>query len=288
VARRRDLGGRAVAITGGARGIGKATAEALIARGARIAIGDLDHDLAVQTADALPGEAAGFQLDVTDSESFASFLDTAEAEVGPLYALVNNAGIMPIGPFGSEDDATTRLMLEVNLMGVINGTKLAIDRLVTRGEGHIVNIASQAGKIGIPGAATYCASKHAVVGLSESVRQELRKTGVEVSCVMPAAVNTELIAGLNPSKMALLVSKQLEPEDVARQIVRTLERPRFEVYVPPRAKATFRIFAIAPRRLTEALGRALGSEKVLFDYDRTARAAYTERISGNAGDRAVR
>jgi short-subunit dehydrogenase len=277
-----------VAITGAARGIGKATAGALVARGARIAIGDLDHDLAVQTADALPGKAAGLHLDVTDRASFASFLDAVEEEVGPLYALVNNAGIMPIGSFGSEEDAITRLLLDVNLMGVINGTKLAIERLVPRGEGHIVNIASQAGKVGIPGAATYCASKHAVVGLSESVRQELRRTGIEVSCVMPAAVNTELIAGLNPSKMALLVSKQLEPEDVARQIVRALERPRFEVYVPPRAKTTFRLFAIAPRRLTEALGRALGSEKVLFDYDHAARAAYTERISGDAGDRVVR
>jgi NAD(P)-dependent dehydrogenase (short-subunit alcohol dehydrogenase family) len=281
MARPRDLSGRVVAITGGARGIGRATATLLADRGARIGIGDLDETLAREVATGLGERSVGLRLDVTDRASFEAFLDAAEAELGPLYALINNAGIMPIGAFGSEEDATTRLMLDVNLMGVIHGTKLAIGRLVPRGEGHIVNVASQAGKVGIPGAATYCASKHAVVGLSEAVRQELRKTGVEVSCVMPAAVNTELIAGLNPSRLALLVSKQLEPRDVAREIERTLRRPQFEVYVPPRAKVTFALTALTPRRLREALGRALGSERVLFDYDRAGRAAYLERISGD-------
>jgi NAD(P)-dependent dehydrogenase (short-subunit alcohol dehydrogenase family) len=281
--RRRDLSGRVIAITGGARGIGKATAEALAARGARVAIGDLDEGLARQTAAGLGGGAIGLRLDVTDPNVFASFLDAVEQDLGPLYCLVNNAGIMPTGAFVSEAEATTRAILEVNLMGVVHGSRLAMERLVPRGEGHLVNIASQAGKAGFPGAASYCASKHAVVGLSEAIRQELHKTGVEVSCVMPAAVNTELTAGLNPSRLALMISKALEPEDVAAQIVRALRRPRFEVYVPPRAKITFAILGLAPRRLTEAFGRALGMQTVLFDYDEAGRAAYIERISGPAG-----
>ena len=110
--------------------------------------------------------------------------------------LINNAGIMPLGPFAEEDDATARRMIDINVHGVIFGTKLAIPGMRQRGSGHIVNIASQAGKAGIPGGATYCATKHAVVGLSEAVRAELRDTGVEVSVVMPAVVDTELGSGL--------------------------------------------------------------------------------------------
>ena len=103
---------------------------------------------------------------------------------------------MPIGPFTGEDDATARRMIDINLHGVIYGMKLVLPGMRERGRGHVVNLASQAGKAGLPGGATYCATKHAVIGLSEAVRAELRDTEIEVSVVMPAVVNTELGSGL--------------------------------------------------------------------------------------------
>ena len=161
---RRSLAGKVVAITGGARGIGEATARAIVAKGGKVAIGDLDVELAQKTAGVLGGGTIALELDVTRRDSFESFISQVEERLGPLDVLINNAGIMPIGPFVDEDDATARRMIDINLHGVIFGTKLAIPGMVRRGSGHIVNIASQAGKGGFPGGATYCATKHAVVG----------------------------------------------------------------------------------------------------------------------------
>jgi short-subunit dehydrogenase len=189
--------------------------------------------------------------------------------------LINNAGIMPIGPFAEEDDATARRMIDINLHGVIYGTKLAIPPMVQRGTGHIVNIASQAGKAGIPGGATYCATKHAVVGLSEAVRAELRGTGVEVSVVMPAVVNTELGSGL-PDTPGV---KKLEPEEVADEIVSALKFPKFDVWVPRSSAAISTVMQLLPRRGREAIGRLLNVDKVLAEPDKGARAAYEERAA---------
>ena len=173
----KSVAGKVVAITGGARGIGKSTATALVRRGARVAIGDLDLELAEKTATELGGNVVAFALDVTDRDSFAAFLDEAEKELGAVDVLINNAGIMPVGPFGEENDETARPIVDINLHGVIFGTKLALERMVPRGSGHIVNVASQAGKAGLPGGATYCATKHAVVGLSEAVRPRTSTPG---------------------------------------------------------------------------------------------------------------
>ena len=141
--------------------------------------------------------AVALPLDVTERESFAAFLDGAEEQLGPLDVLVNNAGIMQVGRFIDEDDLTARRMVDINLHGVILGTKLALERMIPRDRGHIVNISSQAGKFGAPGGATYSATKHAVVGLTEAVRGELRLMGahVDLSYVMPFVVNTELGSG---------------------------------------------------------------------------------------------
>ena len=154
----RSVGGKVVAITGGARGIGKATAAALVREGAKVAIGDLDKPLAEEAAAELGGETIGLELDVTRRDSFANFLDQVSERLGPLDVLINNAGIMPIGPFTGEDDATARRMIDINLHGVIYGMKLVLPGMRERGRGHVVNLASQAGKAGLPGGATYCAA----------------------------------------------------------------------------------------------------------------------------------
>jgi NADP-dependent 3-hydroxy acid dehydrogenase YdfG len=271
----RPLSGKVVAITGGARGIGKATASALAAKGCRIAIGDLDLELAEKTAAELGGGAIAVQLDVTERDSFAAFLDEAEREVGPIDVLINNAGIMPIGPFAEEDDATARRMIDINLHGVIFGTKLALARMEPRNSGHIVNIASQAGKAGLPGGATYCATKHAVVGLSEAVAAELDGTNVEISVVMPAVVNTELAAGLKDVRGV----KNLEPEEVADAIVEALETNRFEVWVPRSSAAISTVLNLVPRRGRQAIARFMKADQVLAAADPADRTAYEERAA---------
>jgi NADP-dependent 3-hydroxy acid dehydrogenase YdfG len=271
----RSLGGQVVAITGGARGIGRATAAALIAQGARVAIGDIDEPLAEHTAQALGVGTIGLPLDVTDRSSFETFLTAVESRLGPVDVLINNAGIMPVGPFVEESDATAKRMVDINLHGVIYGSKLGLERFLPRGRGHLVNIASVAGKTGVPGGATYCATKHAVVGLSETLRAELRGTNIGVSVVMPVVVNTELGSGLTQSRAI----KIAQPEEVADAIVEALQTGRFDVYVPKSMNATVRLTAMLPRRIAEAIGRALKSDQVLARPDHNGRAAYNDRMA---------
>ncbi len=271
----RSLAGQVVAITGGARGIGRATAAALITQGARVAIGDIEAELAERTAQELGGGTIGLPLDVTDRASFKAFLDEVESRLGPLDVLINNAGIMPIGPFVEESDATATRMIDINLHGVIFGSKLALERFLPRGRGHLVNIASSAGKAGFPGGATYCATKHAVIGLSEAIQAEVRDTAIEVSVVMPVVVNTELGSGLPETRGF----KPVEPEDVANSIVEALQTGRFDVFVPKSIGVLFRVQALTPRRAKEWLARTLKGDQVLAHPDHAARAAYEERMA---------
>ncbi len=273
---RRSLSGKVVAITGGARGIGRATAEALVRKGCRVAIGDIHLDLAEETATTLGGGTVALALDVTDRDSFAAFLDAAERELGPVDVVVNNAGIMPVTPFAEESDDSIRRQLDINVYGVIVGTQLAIERLRPRATGHIVNIASQAGKGGFPGIATYSGTKHAVVGISEAVRQELRGSGVEVACVMPTVVNTELTAGVGQRLI-----KPVEAEDVASEIVDALEAPRFDVWVPRANGVLFKVVANLPRSMREGLGRLMKVDKLMTEVDHGARHAYETRAAAS-------
>jgi NADP-dependent 3-hydroxy acid dehydrogenase YdfG len=270
----RSLAGQVVAITGGARGIGRATAAALISQGARVAIGDIEASLAEKTATELGSGAIGLPLDVTDRASFQTFLQAVESRLGPLDVLINNAGIMPIGPFVEEPDATARRMVDINLHGVIFGSKLALERFLPRGRGHLVNIASSAGKAGFPGGATYCATKHAVVGLSEAIRAEVRDTAIEVSVVMPVVVKTELGSGLPETRGF----KPVEPEDVAGAIVDALQKPRFDVFVPRSIAVIMRAQHVIPRRAMEAIAKVLKGDQVLANPDHLARAAYEARM----------
>jgi short-subunit dehydrogenase len=273
----RILAGQTAAITGAARGIGKATAQALLRQGMKVAIGDVDLATAQQTAKELGPSSVALALDVTDRASFSAFLDKAEEQLGPIDVLVNNAGIMPVGRFIDEDDLTARRMVDINLHGVILGMKLAMERMVPRDRGHIVNISSQAGKFGAPGGATYSATKHAVVGLSEAVRGELRlmKSGVDMSYVMPFVVNTELGGGLGEARGM----KVLQPAEVADAIVEALQTGRVEVWVPKSAKRTSLLGVLLPRRLSEGMARALKADQVLAGADASARRGYELRAS---------
>ena len=276
---RQALGGKVVAITGGARGIGRATAAALVRKGCRVAIGDLDLPLAEQAAAALGGGTLALPLDVTDRSSFAAFLDEAERQLGPLDVVVNNAGIMPVTPFVEESEDSIHRQVDINLHGVITGTQLAIERMGPRHSGQIVNIASQAGKGGLPGIATYAATKHGVVGLSEAVRAELRGSGVEMHCVMPTLVNTELTSGVGQRWV-----KPVEAEDVANEIVDALEVGRYDVWVPKANGAIYKFLTLLPRNAREAIGRLMKVDKLMTEVDHAARDAYEERVAKSRPD----
>jgi short-subunit dehydrogenase len=274
---RRQIAGSVIAVTGGARGIGLATARALAGRGALVAIGDVDGPLALGAARELGG--FGAPLDVSRRESFAAFLGTVSDRLGPLDTLINNAGVLHVGPFLEESDAWTRRQLDVNFHGVALGMKLALPDMVERGSGHVVNVASAAAKAGVPREAVYSASKHAVLGLSDAVRGELRDSGVELSVVLPGLVRTELASGTLDAPRTVV----LTPEDVAEAIVGVLQRPRFEVYVPRAYGAAAAAGAFLPRRAREAALRAMGTERATAGTTKEQRAAYEARVE--AADR---
>jgi len=273
----RSLSGKVAVVTGGARGIGQALARALAREGVVVAIGDLDAGAAEAAAAELGNGSIGLALDVTDRPGFTAFLDEVEERLGPLDIVINNAGIMHVGPLDEEDDASITRQLEINLHGVIHGTREAMRRMKPRHTGHIVNIASLAGRAGGPNLATYCATKHGVIGLSEAVRQELRGSGVEVTVVMPSYAKTELAAGV-PNLRGI---QRVTPEEIAASAVDALKVPRFDVWSPRRMGFVIGVGAMTPRRLREAISRAMNSDG-LKKTDQRERAAYEARAAASA------
>lgn len=271
-----DLRGAAVAITGAARGIGYATARAFRARGARVYICDLDADLVATAAQELG--CVGAALDVRSRESFAAFLAVVDE---PLRVLVNNAGIMPAGPFVDEPDTVTDAIVDVNLNGVLRGTKLVLPGMLEHGAGHIVNVASYLGEVPAAGLATYCASKHAVVGFSEALRDELAGTGVTVTAVLPSAVRTDLVSGVKLGGLLPTV----DPEDIADAIVATCRSRTAIVAVPGWMRSYEAAAALLPDKLLGAVRGRLTRERVLRTLDIRARAGYEERVRRGAGSR---
>src|SRR4051812_28792016 len=271
----KSLNGRVVAITGAARGIGKATAAALVRQGARVGIGDLDVELAQRTAGELGDAVRAYQLDVTDRPSLAAFLDSVERDIGPLDVMINNAGIMPIGPFVEESDASAVRQLDINVHGVLFGMKEALPRMLPRRSGHIVNLASVAGKSGFPHLATYCASKFAVIGATEAVRTEFMDSGIEFTYVMPSLVDTELTSGLKAGRGI----EKAKPEDVADAIVEALQQPRVDVFVPRAVGRITAVMQALPRAARESIGRMLDGDKVMVQADMTERRAYEDRAA---------
>ena len=277
-----NIKGATIAITGAARGIGFATARALLERGARVVIGDRDVALGESAVAKLSnlGPVSGYPLDVADAESFAGFLDKARGDGGGhIDVLINNAGVMPVGPFLDHTEQAIRSAIEVNFYGVINGCRLVLPEMVKRRKGHIVNISSVAGMLAVPGQALYAGTKFAVLGFSTALADEYAPQGIDVSCVMPTFTNTELISGTSTGGAI----KPVEPEDIAAAVVRVLDKPKTAVTVPYSMRFVAAATAFLPPRGRRWLSARTGTARVFLDLDNSARASYEKRAQSATG-----
>jgi NAD(P)-dependent dehydrogenase (short-subunit alcohol dehydrogenase family) len=241
--------------------------------GARVAIGDIDVAAAEAVARQIGGDAFAVALDVADREQFAAFLDAAEERHGPLRIMVNNAGVDWVGPFHQEPDEISRRELDINLYGTILGSKLALARMLPRRAGHLINVSSGVGRLPLPGSATYAATKHGVVGLTESLRLEYRGSGLAFSIVQPSQVETAMLDGQGRPRALPIVT----PDDVAVAVLDAARRRRFEIWVPRSQGASAKLAAILPRRVRDLAFRAVGLPRIAGDLDVQARQAYHER-----------
>lgn len=279
------IAGRAALVTGGARGIGRAIASALAAEGVKVALTDIEGPLAEATAEEIRREApAGARvfacaLDVRDRSAFAQTADRIERELAPIDILVNNAGIMCLGALLDQDAALDERQIDVNLRGVLHGVRAVLPRMLQRGRGHVVNIASVVGKVAPPHAAVYAATKHAVVGLTEGLRHDYEGSGVFFSYVLPSFVQTELISGTG----RLRYPPPVRPEDVASAVISALRYRRVDVYVPRFARLGAILPALLPRDLAESIGRLFRVDRVFRDIEPAAREAYIQRILREEG-----
>lgn len=269
-----SIAGKVVAVTGGANGIGREIAKQFAAAGAHVAIGDYDGAAARATANDIDGILSGFDLDVSDAASFTNFLAAVEAKWGPVDVLVNNAGVMWVGPFDAEPQAATERQLSVNLLGAIHGIKLATPAMVSRGAGHIITIASAASLLPTPGEATYSASKHGIFGYLKAVRAELHRSPVNLSIVMPTVVETALSVGT-----ATGAAKILQPADVAAAVLRIVERPRFQVTLPGYVGPLQAVISVLPMWMRDPIFRSMVPDQVR-SVDRAARTGYDGQFGG--------
>jgi clavulanate-9-aldehyde reductase len=230
-----DLSGKAVAITGASSGIGEATALACAAAGAAVALaarrGDRIDALARSIEDD-GGRAVALPADIADERQARAFVEHAYEQLGRLDVLVNNAGAMLLGPVEGADTAHWRRMVDVNILGLLYCTHAALPVMRQAGGGHIVNVASIAGRRADAGFAVYNLTKFGVVGFSEALRQEALRSGIRVTTIEPGYVETEL-QGHNAEDGAVMSSLErlrdsldpLAPSDIAEAIVYALAQP---------------------------------------------------------------
>lgn len=266
---------RTVFVTGAAAGIGHAIALAMAERGANVVLADIDGAAARSAASRLP-RACAYELDVTDRAAFELALGRAEADVGPIDVLVNNAAVMPLMPFLEVPEATARWVIDVNLLGPIHGMQLALPKMVERGRGHVLNISSVAARWGIPGENVYVATKHALDGLAEVVRAELRGTSVHLTTVyMGPVAGPELSLGMSSRGVIRFSS----PSEIASRVVKAVERPRPEQWIPRSLGWAVKSISLCPRPVRDRLFELAGVTAVATAVDQKLRSQYEMRMA---------
>ena len=230
------LEGRKAVITGASSGIGAATAVALAAEGAAVALGARRKerlDDVAQRIEADGGSAHAFEVDVGDEGAARAFIEGAAEQMGGIDILINNAGVMLLGPIGGADTEEWRRMVDVNLLGLLYCTHTALPLMQQGGGGHIVNLSSVAGRTASLGSGVYNLTKWGVNGFSEALRQEVLHSGIRVTIVEPGFVATELQGqNKNPvvveqlEKMREQVGEALEAEDIAAGILYAVSSPQ--------------------------------------------------------------
>ncbi len=228
-----SLHGRKILITGASSGIGEAAAEAIVREGGAVALGARRKDRLEEIVDGLDGTAIAIEADISDEEQAAKLVEEADERLGGLDALVNNAGVMLLGPLQGADPDEWRTMINVNCLGLLYCTHYALPLIRDGGGGDVVNVSSVAGRTAALGSGVYNMTKWGVVGYSESLRQEGAHIGVRVTCVEPGFVDTELQGhNENPmvieriEKMKEQTGKVLEAADIANAIVYALAQPK--------------------------------------------------------------
>jgi 2-hydroxycyclohexanecarboxyl-CoA dehydrogenase len=223
------LAGRTAVVTGGAKGIGAAIVAALTARGAKVFV--IDRDPVPSSVPCADSGAA----DIGDYDAVAAALDRAEAELGPIELLVNNAGWDRVQPFLENEPGLWDVLLRINLLGVINVTHAALKRMQPRASGRIVNIASDAGRVGSSGETVYAACKGGTIAFTKSIAREVARFGILANCVCPGPTATPLLAEMRSEEdvdrlmesivRATPLRKLAAPEDVAAAVLYFAEEP---------------------------------------------------------------
>jgi NADP-dependent 3-hydroxy acid dehydrogenase YdfG len=246
-----SLEGQVVAITGASSGIGEATAEMLAQAGAAVALGARRADRLSALAkhiESKGGRALAIPMDVTREEEARGFVERAHKELGRLDVLVNNAGVMLLGPIYGAKIEEWRRMVDVNILGLLYCTHAAFPIMAAQGGGHIVNISSVAGRHANAGFAVYNFTKFGVCGFSEALRQEGLAAKIRVTVIEPGYVDTELqshsthpAVGPATQKIREEIGEVLKSEDIARGILYAISQPPHvsvnEVLIRPTGQA---------------------------------------------------
>jgi NAD(P)-dependent dehydrogenase (short-subunit alcohol dehydrogenase family) len=272
----RNFEGAVAIITGGASGIGRALGEALTRRGARVVLADLQVDLARDVAAGIAangGHATAAELDVTDFQAVNNLVQNTYQREGRLDYMFNNAGIGIVGEVRLYELEDWNRVLDVNVRGVIHGVQVAYPIMLRQGFGHIVNTASAAGLLPEPIVVGYCASKHAVVGLSISLRIEAAAAGVRVSVLCPGVVRTPVLIDCGKyGKMLQPVPRELQerwierqrpmpPERFAERALRAVARNRAIVIIPFSWRIFWWLYRLSPSFVFYLASRFLETAK---------------------------